>query len=190
MIEIEPQLSEYNPQRGDAKTPFQKLADWQQCMGNSMQNMWWWLAKLYPELIGFPLTEAGTFAYYHGLEAWLKQERLDWAIYNSEYHVKWLQKAIDSLGLPVRIRSADASFDAVAKVIQGRRCIVALGTRFTGVGGHIVNVIGASDTALLLSDPYGNPNLAYKSTDGFRVPVSRGFCKGRLSRFIWPEVTR
>jgi hypothetical protein len=188
MIEIEPQLAQYNPQRGDLKTPIIPLHDWQQCMGNSYQNLWWWLAQKFEGLIGYPLTEAGTYSYYHGLNAWLKQERLDWAIYNSEYHTKFLQKALDHIGAPVKIRSGNAAFSSIRAVVENHKVPVVLGTRFSGAGGHIVTVIGASAATLLLSDPYGNPTTGYKNHDGWRAEVSKNFCAGKLSKMIWPEV--
>lgn len=91
-------VAPWNPQRGDQITPFFKLRDYQQCMGNVFQDMIVFVGML-KKISDF--TSLTTYNYYALLENWIKKHKRN--VYDSSDHAEHFNELMRANKIELRI---------------------------------------------------------------------------------------
>lgn len=195
-IEI-PDLSiptSWNPQRPDPKTPYWKLLGYQQCMGNTMQNLLNWLGKVDAKLSS--LAKMDTHSYYYQFELWMKQS----GIQPGSNLIYFLGKHVEYANLLCKLANSEYSFeyfrnskqeqvfqfDSIMDYHLATNRPAGLGTALTKVG-HIMTSICELRTSnqdyLVVSDPFGH--FPYRQTFGHNLLYSRELLANKLNSVVF-----
>jgi hypothetical protein len=181
----------WNPQRPDPKTPYWKLLGWQQCMGNTVQNLLNWIGKVDPAMSS--VAKMDTFSYYHGFELYLQKKNIkpgDVDIYVLEQHVAWANEMLHNSEFELEMRRNSGkeiaiTFDGLVAYHNSTRRPAGLGTKLTK-SGHIItsldHVENTKQDWLVVSDPYGH--FPYRQAFGHRVMYSRELLSDKITAAV------
>ncbi|KAA1291792.1 hypothetical protein C4X99_16920 [Leptospira interrogans serovar Geyaweera] len=147
-------VAPWNPQRGDQITPFFKLRDYQQCMGNVFQDMIVFVGML-KNISDF--TSLTTYNYYALLENWIKKHKRN--VYDSADHAEHFNELMRANKIELRIVKKNGNKDELCNYFKNGHYPCGLGTKLTK-SGHIIRGLGILELdngkkLLEVSDPYG-----------------------------------
>lgn len=160
-------IAPWNPQRGDQITPFFKLRDYQQCMGNVFQDfiVYVGMLKNIPDFVNLT-----TYNYYTLLETWIRINKLN--VYNSADHARHFNELMRANKIELRLVKKIGNKDELCNYFKNGHYPCGLGTKLTK-SGHIIRGLGIleldnGNKLLEVSDPYGI-GPSYKDPNGHQI---------------------
>ncbi|NCN11248.1 MAG: hypothetical protein GW938_15530 [Leptospira sp.] len=182
---------DWNPQRPDPPTPFWKLLGYQQCMGNTIQNLINWIGRVDSTMSH--LAKMDTFSYYHGFELYLQQQNIKPGsidVYVFEKHVEWanvmLQGSQYELNYKRNLKNKITfTYNDVVSYLVAYERPAGLGTTLTK-SGHIITALNQVQNSqkewLVVTDPYGH--FPYRQRFGHRVMYAKELLVDKLSSVV------